>query len=191
LMAHANAGELSATEASQGRLFISVSDFQKILRGKERILSSDKGSATKANNEQDARDYSHGSVAALKALGSKDKALMYKKVLPIAQDEQKALSLTVDSLSKKLAQIKAERKSLQHARMSQSKNKAEVQKQLFKNLVSESNTQAKLDQAQKQIQSSNVLVLEFVQRNDQTKIVKVQHGTKVLWKNPGQMIARN
>lgn len=177
--AQVRAGELSAMESSsiQGRIFISVNDFQKIIRGSERILSSETGADVEV---QDVRN-GNTSIAALKAMSSEDKAMLYKKVLPIAKHEAQALSSVLVSLNSKLAAIKTERKKLQLARLNQSANAGKVQEELFANLLEESNLEAKIAESKRQIQESHVLVLEYKKNGNETALVNVQHGTKSLW----------
>jgi hypothetical protein len=184
--AQARAGELSAMESShaQGRIFISVNDFQKIVGGTERNLSS---------NAQDVQNSSN-SVAALKSMNSEDKASLYKKVLPLAKNEAKALSSVLADLNTKLAAIKAERKQLQVARLNQSKDSAKTQEKLFTNLLEESNLEAKIAEAKRQIEESNILVMEFKRIGQTTQLVSVQHGNKALWTKhtlPNAVIAQN
>ncbi|HVJ63974.1 MAG TPA: hypothetical protein VM901_01830 [Bdellovibrionota bacterium] len=174
--AQASAGELNAMESSyaQGRIFISVSDFQKVVRGSERILSSENGAQNAA-----AQEVSNSSLAAIKTMTAEDKAMLYKKVLPIAKHEAQALSSAVNSLNAKLKEIKAERKALQVARLSG--NDGKIQEKLFSNILEESNLEAKISEAKRQIQESHVLMVEYKKVGSQTKLVNVQHGTKTLW----------
>ncbi|HVJ64693.1 MAG TPA: hypothetical protein VM901_05510 [Bdellovibrionota bacterium] len=176
LAAQAVAGELNATESSsvQGRIFISVADFQKIIRGSERILSSETSATVEAQDVS-----SNGSVAALQSMNAEDKASLYKKVLPIAKHEAQVLSSTVESLKAKLAKIKADRKQLQVARLSN--NNAKVQKELFANILEESNLEAKIAEAKREIQESHVLVVEFKKVGTETILVNVQHEGQSLW----------
>lgn len=185
LAAHARAGEVAAMETPnvQGRVFISVGDFQKVLRGSQRILSSENG-AMSSVTAQDAQD-DHSSMAALKDMSADDKASLYKKVLPLAKKEARALTTAINALNTQLAQIKAERKTLQAARMNQgpTPNPA-LQSRLFSNLLEESNLEAKIAEAKRQIQESHILVVEFSKSGRETVLVKVQHGSKSLWSKP-------
>lgn len=176
ITAQAEAGELNAMEAPsvQGRIFISVTDFQKVLRGSERILSSE--SSVPA---QEVRS-SNETIAALQAMDAQDKAMLYKKVLPLAKKQAQALSTAVESLKTQLAQTKKERKALQAARLSQSQD-GKLQEKLFSNLMEESNLEAKIAEAQRQIEESSVLALEFYKSGESLAVVSIQHGQNNLW----------
>lgn len=178
--AHARAAELNAMESpsEQGRVFISVSDFQKVILGSERVLSSE--NADSAQVEMQDASKGNGSLAALQSMSHDDKILLYKKVLPLAKKQAQDLSRAMTALKKQLAKIKLERKSLQAARISQGQD-GKLQEKLFSNILEESNLESKIAEATRQIEESNVLVLEYNKVGANAQLVTVKHGHTSLW----------
>lgn len=176
--AHARAGEVSAMETPHvqgGRILVSVSDFQKIIQGTDRVLSSES-----SGQAQEVLSSSNKTIAAIQQMSAEDKAELYKKVLPLARKQAQALSSVMTSLKSQLAKVKSERKAIQAARLSQNQD-TKLQEKLFSNLMEESNLEAKIAEAGRQIQESSLLVIEYHNMGSTTELVSVQHGQKHLW----------